>query len=101
MPQWLHYSVYTIFVITLLLTVYYSIRSRRSSSPRLRGLHAAKMNISMGIMLVSIAMIQLLLFSGSTTRVVIGAVFLLLGLFNFFAGMRNHTFYKHRVSPDQ
>jgi hypothetical protein len=54
---------------------------------------AAKMNISMGAMLISIAIIQLFLFTGSTVRVIVGAVMLLLGLFNLFAGIRNYSLY--------
>jgi hypothetical protein len=51
------------------------------------------MNMSMGFMLIFISLIQMFLFSGSTLRVVIGALFFLLGLFNLFAGLRNHSHY--------
>jgi hypothetical protein len=51
------------------------------------------MNISMGLMLISISVIQLFLFTGSSVRVVVGAVMLLLGLFNLFAGIRNYGIY--------
>jgi hypothetical protein len=47
----------------------------------------------MGAMLISIAIIQLFLFTGSTVRVIVGAVMLLLGLFNLFAGIRNYGLY--------
>jgi len=52
------------------------------------------MNIAMGVMLILLALIQMLLFAGSTLRVIVGAVFLLLGLFNLFAGLRNHSVYR-------
>lgn len=81
-------------LITLVATVYYSFRYRRQADARLRGLYAARMNIVMGLMLVLIALIQMLLFQGSTLRVIIGAIFMLLGLFNMFAGLRNHSLYK-------
>jgi len=51
------------------------------------------MNISMGLMLIFMAMVQMLLFTGSTIRVIVGAVFIVVGLFNLFAGIRNHNSY--------
>jgi hypothetical protein len=82
-----------LIVLTSFLSVFFSIRARRSADGRLRGLYAARMNISMGVMLILIAIIQMFMFSGSTLRVIIGAVFMLLGLFNLFAGMRNHGYF--------
>lgn len=76
----------------LIATAYYSLRYRRSPDPRTRGLYNARMNIVMGVMLILIAAMQALL-PGSTIRVVIGALFLVLGLFNLFAGLRNHSIY--------
>jgi uncharacterized membrane protein HdeD (DUF308 family) len=82
-----------LIVLSCIGSVVFSFRYRRSSDGRIRGLNAARMNICMGLMLVFIALIQMFLFSGSTLRVIIGAVFLLLGLFNLFAGLRNHAYY--------
>lgn len=81
-------------IVTLLLTVFYSYKSRRNTDGRLRGLYAARTNICMGFMLVFMALIQMVLFAGSSLRVVIGAVFLLLGLFNLFAGLKNHGLFR-------
>ena len=78
-------------VLTSVLSVVYSVRYRRAADGRIRGLFAARMNVSMGLMLIFIAIIQMFLFSGSTVRVIVGALFLLIGLFNLFAGMRNHS----------
>ena len=78
-------------VVTVLFSALYSIRSRRARDGRLRGLYASRMNISMGLMLIFIAIIQMFIFPGSSIRVAVGAVFLLLGLFNLFAGLRNHS----------
>jgi hypothetical protein len=89
-----HYAVYSLFLLTFALTVFYSIAYRRQSSAKKRGLFAARMNISMGAMLLSIALLQIILFSGSTVRVIFGAVCLVLGLFNMFAGIRNHGAFK-------
>jgi uncharacterized membrane-anchored protein len=88
-----HYVVYTLFLATFALTVFYSFVYRRQTSAKKRGLFAARMNMSMGAMLLSIALLQIILFSGSTVRVIFGAVCLVLGLFNMFAGIRNHGTY--------
>ncbi|MFS0727296.1 YtpI family protein [Paenibacillus sp. 1P07SE] len=85
--QWLFIAG---IITALLSSVFFSLRARRSKDQRLRGLYAARMNISMGIMLILMAGIQMIMFTGDTVRVIVGTLFLLLGLFNFFAGLRNH-----------
>jgi len=80
------------------LSVVFSYRSRRSRDPNERGLYGARMNICIGLTLIFLALIQMVLFSGSTLRVIVGAVFLVLGLFNLFAGLRNHAFFTKRRS---
>lgn len=76
------------------LSVYFSFRSRREQATALRGLYAAKMNICMGFMLLFIASIQIFMFTASTVRVIVGAVLLVIGLFNLFAGIRNHSHFQ-------
>lgn len=88
--QWLHGILLGLIACSLFGSVLFSVRYRRQTSRKTRGIYAAKMNMCMGIMLVSISMIQLLLFSASTVRSIVGAVILLLGLFNLFAGIRNY-----------
>ncbi|WP_130613256.1 YtpI family protein [Cohnella abietis] len=80
-----------IILVTCCLSAFNSFRARRSTEVRLRGLYTSRMNISMGLMLIFIAFFQMFMFSGSSVRVVIGSLFLLLGLFNLFAGIRNHS----------
>lgn len=84
-----------VFGITIMLSsvfsALYSFRARRETDARLRGLYTSRMNIGMGIMLIFIAFIQMFMFSGSTLRVIVGAIFILIGLFNLFAGLRNHS----------
>ncbi|PYI57072.1 YtpI family protein [Paenibacillus flagellatus] len=91
--QWLHGLLLVVFIVSLFGTVLFSFRYRRQQSRKARGIDAAKMNMCMGVMLVAISFIQLLLFTGSSVRVIVGAVMLLLGLFNLFAGIRNHGLY--------
>lgn len=86
-----------IVVICAILSVVFSLKYRRASDDAIRGLHQARMNISMGIMLIAIALIQIFLFEANWLRTIIGAIFLLLGLFNLFAGLRNQRIYKQIV----
>ncbi len=89
MDYLLTYLFATIVVIFLALTVYFSIRYRREKEPVLSGINAARMNISMGIMLVAMTAIQYI--EGGFAHFLLGTVFILIGLFNLFAGIRNYN----------
>lgn len=82
--------------VSLLFSITYSVRSRREKEPIRKGILTGKLNISMGSMLIFISAIQLLYSNESTLRIILGAVFLLLGLFNMFAGLRNLSFYRNK-----
>ncbi len=86
----MEYVFYAAIAAACLLSVFFSFRSRRATEPRVRGLNAARMNISMGALLLLAALVQIVLFEPDTVRIIVGAMFLLLGLFNLFAGLRNH-----------
>lgn len=88
-------------MITLVMSVVFSFKARREKAQNIRGLQTARMNISMGIMLKFIAGVQLLLSAESTIRIVIGALFLVLGIFNLFAGLRNHSIFRKRIAQDK
>lgn len=94
MDQLLFYVLYPAILITLALSVFFSWKSRRSPDMRARGMHAARTNISMGFMLVFIASVLLFLSEDSTLRIVIGGLFIALGVFNLFAGLRNLSVYR-------
>lgn len=97
---WVSYTINFLALISMGFSLYYSFKSRRTADTHLRGLLSAKMNISMGIMLTLLSTILLFVFigqnEGSTIRVIIGALFLLIGLFNIFAGLRNRKMYTRR-----
>ena len=80
---------YVGIVVACILSVWFSIASRRAKEPRVRGLHTARLNISMGALLLQMALVQIILFEPDTMRIIIGSIFLLIGLFNLFAGLRN------------
>ncbi len=92
--QWMLSVLIIIFVV---FSVYYSFRFRRATDPKQRGLYGARMNIFMGLMLIVIAVSQLFFFTDSVTRRIFGTVCLLLGLFNLFAGLRNHSHYSRKA----
>ncbi|WP_018753387.1 YtpI family protein [Paenibacillus sanguinis] len=96
MIETIQYILYSLLIFSCLSSLFFSFKSRRSLEPATRALAGAKMNISMGLMLIILALIQMLLFTGSTLRVVIGAIFMVLGAFNIFAGIRNHGMYSRQ-----
>lgn len=96
MIETIQYILYSFLMIACLSSLFFSFKSRRSLEPVTRALAGAKMNISMGLMLIILAFIQMFMFSGSTLRVIIGAVFMVLGAFNIFAGIRNHGMYSRQ-----
>lgn len=84
------YVFYAAIVLTSALSVFFSFRSRRSSGPKQRGLNAARMNLCMGALLISMALVQFILFEPDTVRIILGSVFFVIGFFNVFAGFRNY-----------
>ncbi len=101
MMEWIQWALLLLICLTSALSVIYSFRSRRQAEPVLRGLYAARMNVCMGLMLIFIASIQMFLYTGSTVRVIVGAVLLVIGLFNLFAGLRNHGHFQRLASPQK
>lgn len=89
----IHYILYIVLVLSVVAAALYSIRARRTADPADRGIYMSMMNISMGIMLVSLSLVCMFLFSGSTPAVIVEAVFLVMGAFNIFAGIRSRTYY--------
>jgi len=83
-------AFYAAIAITCVLSVVFSFRSRRATDPKQRGLNAARMNLSMGALLILASLVQFLLFEPDTARTIVGALFLLVGTFNLFAGFRNY-----------
>jgi hypothetical protein len=47
----------------------------------------------MGSMLVILSLILMFVFTGSTLSVVMEALFLIMGAYNLFAGLRNRSYY--------
>ncbi|QHT60118.1 hypothetical protein GXP70_09305 [Paenibacillus lycopersici] len=90
----LHWIIVTLICLTALCSVYFSYNARRTSDVRRRGMLSARLNMCMGVMLVFIALFMMLAFSGSTVKVIISALIIVIGLFNLFAGLRNNSIYR-------
>ncbi|MFC4809281.1 YtpI family protein [Paenibacillus sp. GCM10023250] len=90
----LHWAIVLVICLTSVMSAVYSYRARRTSDARRRGMLAARTNMCMGAMLVFIALFMMLAFSGSTVKVIISALIIVIGLFNLFAGLRNNSVYR-------
>lgn len=96
----IRYALFIILVLSVVAAALYSIRARRVADPADRGRNMAMMNLCMGIMLVSLSLVCMFLFSGSTLAVIVEAAFLVLGAFNIFAGIRNRAYF-NRLKKSQ
>ncbi|WP_243735243.1 YtpI family protein [Paenibacillus turpanensis] len=89
MLEWISRILVIVIAVFSALSIYYSVMSRRAADMTRKAQLSSKMNICMGSMLIAVSAVQLVLFEESKVRSVVGIVFLLLGLFNLFAGIRN------------
>lgn len=76
----------SLILITLFSTLYFSLMSRRNQG-KIRELHRARMNISMGILFLAFA-IHLLMIAPSTWGYVLNTLILLIGLINLYYGFK-------------
>ncbi|MDR9856449.1 MULTISPECIES: YtpI family protein [unclassified Paenibacillus] len=100
MVIFIRYLLFALLVVSCICAALYSSRSRRAKDARERGLYGAVTNIFMGLMLVMLALIAMFMFRGSTVAVIVEAVFLVLGAFNIFAGIRNRGYFHRMKSKD-
>lgn len=87
-----------LFILLLAFLVgaaFYSITSRRSKDPVDRGLKRAAMNMLLGAMLITLSMMSMFLYRGSTVSVIVEAAFIVIGIFNLFSGLRSFGHYTH------
>ncbi|CAM3449969.1 YtpI family protein [Marinicrinis lubricantis] len=89
----LQFILTIIIVLSLVASVYYSTTARSRKTVKEQGISIARMNIAMGMMLVSFAVVQIFLFGGSAVRYIVGFAFLILGLVNIYGGTKNYRVY--------
>ncbi|AIQ28703.1 hypothetical protein P40081_11340 [Paenibacillus sp. FSL P4-0081] len=87
------YLLFVLLVVFMISAAMYSFSSRRAADPLIKGLKRSIMNVLLGAMLVTLSLMSMFIFRGSTLNVVIEAAFLLLGIFNIFSGLRSHGYY--------
>ncbi|MGV2885153.1 YtpI family protein [Paenibacillus taichungensis] len=89
----LKYVLIAIFALAMVCSALNSIRSRRTTDPIATGLYRSWTNVWMGSMLIILSLILMFVFTGSTLSVVVEALFLIMGAYNLFAGLRNRSYY--------
>ncbi|MEK3794807.1 YtpI family protein [Paenibacillus sp. FSL R7-0204] len=98
MIMFIKYLLFALLVIFMVCAAAYSISSRRTADPLIQGTRRSIMNMLLGGMLVTLSLMSMFIFRGSTLNVVIEAAFLLLGLFNIFSGLRSFSYYSRMRS---
>ncbi|MFS0870044.1 YtpI family protein [Paenibacillus xylanilyticus] len=89
----LKYALIAIFAIAMVCSALNSIRSHRATNTADAGLYRSWTNIWMGGMLVVLSVILMFVFTGSSLSIVVEALFLIIGAYNLFAGLRNRSYY--------
>ncbi|ULO05878.1 hypothetical protein H1230_22895 [Paenibacillus sp. 19GGS1-52] len=92
------YLLFILLVVFVIGAAVYSLSSRRASNPRDKGLKRSVMNVLLGAMLVTLALMSMFLFHGSTVNIIVEAAFLVIGAFNIFSGLRSYGYYS-RTKP--
>jgi hypothetical protein len=91
-----------IVIFAASFSVFYSFKTRsyrKNGKFEMMKFYNAKANISMGTLLVAMGLIQLFSFGKDLTgwRIFIGLLFLSIGLFNFYMGVRNFRTYLPKI----
>jgi drug/metabolite transporter (DMT)-like permease len=87
------YLLFILLVVCMIGAAVYSIASRRAQDPLEKGRKRSIMNVLLGAMLVVLSLMAMFLFRGSTVNVIVEAVFIVIGAFNIFSGLRSHGYY--------
>lgn len=75
--------------ITTFGTIYHSILSRKKHGTA-KALHQARMNIQMGILFLSIGLLQILTPGSHPIRLILIALICIVGLINLYYGIKRH-----------
>ncbi|GGA51363.1 hypothetical protein GCM10007416_25610 [Kroppenstedtia guangzhouensis] len=86
-----------VIIYTAIRTFSHSIAGRRADGLD-RVKHQARMNIHMGVMFISVALMQGVSLSGGWVRLVLLILIGLLGIYNLIHGLRAWRFYKNKSS---
>lgn len=92
------YILFILLVFFVVCAAFFSTSSRRTPDPLEKGRKRSVMNVMMGAMLVNLGLISMFLFPGSTLNILIEAIFLIIGAFNIFSGIRSYGYYSRMKS---
>lgn len=101
MVLFIKYLLFILLVIFVIGAAVFSLSSRRASNPQDKGLKRSVMNVMLGAMLVTLSLMSMFLFRGSTINVIVEAAFFLIGGFNIFSGLRSYSYYSRRLSQER
>ncbi|AIQ51844.1 YtpI family protein [Paenibacillus sp. FSL R7-0331] len=87
------YLLFILLVVFMIGAAAFSLSSRRTSDPAEKARRRSVMNVLLGAMLVTLSLMSMFLFRGSTLSVIVEAVFLVIGAFNIFSGLRSYGYY--------
>lgn len=87
------YALFVLLVVFMIGAAYYSFSSRKAQDSLDKGKKRAVMNVLLGAMLVTLSLMAMFIFRGSTVNIMVEAVFLLIGAFNIFSGLRSYGLY--------
>lgn len=90
----------SLICISIFGTFFNSILSRRHQGIS-KHLYRARMNIYMGIMFLSIALLQFITIQTTMTQVVFISIIFGLGLINLYYGIKNHRYFKQLGQREQ
>lgn len=95
------YSLFILMVIFVIGAAIFSLSSRRAVNPRDKGLKRSVMNVMLGAMLVTLSLMSMFLFRGSTVNIIVEAAFFLIGGFNIFSGLRSYSYYSQSLNEER
>ncbi|KUP21151.1 YtpI family protein [Paenibacillus sp. DMB5] len=98
MIMFIKYLLFILLVVFMIGAAAYSLSSRRTSDTQEKGRRRSIMNVLLGAMLVTLSLMSMFLFRGSTLSVIVEAVFLVIGAFNIFSGLRSYGYYSRSGS---
>lgn len=93
MVMFIKYLLFILLVVFVIGAAVFSLSSRRAINPMDKGLKQSIMNVMLGAMLVTLSVISMFLFRGSTINIIVEAIFLVIGTFNIFSGLRSYGYY--------
>jgi hypothetical protein len=90
----------SLICISIFGTFFNSILSRRKQGIS-KHLHRARMNIHMGVMFVSISLLQFVTIQTTAIQKAFIAIIFVLGLINGYYGIKNHHYFKQQRQEKQ